>query len=515
MLVRELLFELGFDAKNAERNAKKMDKIVVGLKRNLVRLGAAAVTAAVAVGATGAKIVDEYTALESRIKLVTDGMYELKTAQEGIYQAAQNTGTAYAAASDLYIRLARSTRRYGYEQEQILAVTETIQKAMVVSGDAGSAGAQAALFQLGQGLQSGTLRGEELNSVLEQAPRLAEAIAAGMGIDPGELRKNAEAGKITAQRVMESLLNQAQAVDKEFMQMDTRQSQSKTRLANAYKKLVYEISKEEDVQASLVNFWDELRKIVESEDFKKSLKFLIQVFILLGKAFGFVITVISKLMGIFANLIDAAGGLDRVIRILSSALIAFGAVAIARAVIGLISFITTLGWGFTATWLLNGAMAALSALMGLITWPVLLAVAAFTALFFIVEDLWAFFTGGDSVTGRFLDKLTGWAKDFMNWLQPVVDLWDSFMAKIAAFGGSKYNPKNWFGDDEQEQRAAAAISGGNVNQRNVQQNNIQVTVPAGTNKEQAEYISRQVENAVDSANQRQLREARNNFPEVE
>lgn len=515
MLVRELLFELGFDAKNAERNAKKMDKVVVGLKKNLVHLGVAATAAAVATGLAGAKIIDEYKGLENRIKLVTDGVEGLQAAQEGVFNAAQKTGTSFAASADLYIRLARSARNYGYEQNQVLQVTESIQKAMVISGDAGSAGAKAALFQLGQGLQSGTLRGQELNSVLEQAPRLAEAIAAGMGIDPGKLRERAEAGEITATVVMDALLKQAQAIDAEFLQMDKRQAQSKNQLANAYKRLVFEISNEEDVQESLVAFWDELRNIVESEDFKKSLRFMIQAFVGITQAVGVLIQALSKLIAVFSDFVDAAGGMERIIRILSSALIAFGAVAIARAVLGLVSLITTLGWGFTAAWLFNGALAVMSGLMALITWPAIAAVAAFTALFFIIEDLWNFFTGGSSVTGKFLDKLSSWAQDFKNMLEPVVDLFDKFMSKVAAFGGSKFNPGNWFGSEQEQDRAAQAVAAAQVSQSNAQQNSISITVPPGSTKEQAEFIGRTVEVAIDNANQRQIREARNNFTETE
>ncbi|WP_373224516.1 tape measure protein, partial [Proteus mirabilis] len=81
-------------------------------------------------------------------------------------------------------------------QQKVAELTETVSKAVAISG-ASTTAAQAALTQFGQALASGQLRGEELNSVMEQTPALAKAIADGMGVSVGELRKKAQDGEMT------------------------------------------------------------------------------------------------------------------------------------------------------------------------------------------------------------------------------------------------------------------------------------------------------------------------------
>lgn len=521
MLVRELLFQLGFDSKAAERNAKGMDRVVGKLKKNLVRMGAAAVASAAAVGITGAKIIDEYTMLESRIKLVTDGLDGLRVAQEGVFDIAQKTGTIYSKSSDLYIRLARSTRAYGYEQNQVLEVTEAIQKAMVVSGDASSPGAAAALFQLGQGLQSGTLRGQELNSVLEQAPRLAEAIADGMGIKLGDLRKTAEAGEITAQVVMDALLNQAQTINKEFTQMSKTQAQSKNRLSNAYKKLVFELSKEADVQKTLVGFWDDFRKIVESENFKKTLKFLIVTFKMIATAVGLVIIAVTDVLGVIMDAIGVFGDLEDSVRLMGSAFLALAIMMKANVIAGFLKLIATVLRTTTVAWLLNGALALMNVLLGFITLPILLAVAAFVGLVLIIEDLWTYLQGGDSIIGRIINSFKELGKVIKEWLidyiVALMEDWDRMMTALGKLRDSNWNPLNWFGgsSDDNKKKAAGALAGGSATTQNSQKNEINITVPPGSNYEQSRAIASEVENAVSRANAKQMRQARNDFPEVE
>ena len=218
MLVRELFFKLGFDSNRAEARIKAADRGFATLTRTIYGVAAAAGAAAVAAGTFISRAADDYQNLESRLKLVTDGQRELTAAQKETYDIAQLTRTAYEGVADLYIRMARPARRLGYAQRDILQVTENIQKAMKISGG-DPASQAAALFQLGQGLQSGTLRGEELNSVLEQAPRLAEMIAEGMGIPFDRLRDLAADGQVTSQAIFESLLKQTDKINSEFSQI--------------------------------------------------------------------------------------------------------------------------------------------------------------------------------------------------------------------------------------------------------------------------------------------------------
>lgn len=158
---------------------------------------------------------DTYSNLNARLALVTKSTAEFTFAQEALFAMAQQTRTGLQQTSDLFGTLSRSTESLGVSQGAVLAVTETINKALAVSGT--SAGnAAAALVQLGQGFASGVLRGEELNSVLEQAPRLARAIADGMGVPLGKLRELGKAGQLTAEQVFNALRGQGDAIAAEF-----------------------------------------------------------------------------------------------------------------------------------------------------------------------------------------------------------------------------------------------------------------------------------------------------------
>jgi tape measure domain-containing protein len=505
MIVRELLFSLGFSAVNAERNAKRMDGIVSNLRQNLINMGKAAVVSSVALAVSGSKIADEYTGLESRLKLVTKGAEELKSAQDGIYDVAQKTGTAYAASSDLYIRLARSTKKFNYSQEQTLKVTEAIQKAMVVSGDAASPGAQAALFQLGQGLQSGTLRGEELNSVLEQAPRLAEAIAAGMGIDPGDLRKQAEKGNITAQRVVEALLGQYDMIDAEFKQMENRASQGWQRVVNSFKREVYKMSKEEGSMEGVIDVFAELQKTIESEDFRTAFRSLISLFSLLLKILSEGIRLITKFIGTINRVVGAMGGWERALSTLGALLASLFLIKMATMIVSLYSLIAALGFSFTATYAMATAMGALSLAMKAIP---LVAIA--TALTLLFQDLYTWYNGGDSVFKRLFESEA--IKEFLGYLKQV---W-KIMKFIVPGGRAVTNLMSGSSLNGDQQQIGSSMFGRTAAQNSlVFQPAINVNVPYGTGADQAKLIATATQGAMDEMFQRQIRAALNDYPETE
>lgn len=87
---------------------------------------------------------------------------------------------------------------------------------MLMMAQLPGASAEAATFQFSQAMSSGTLRGEELNSILEQMLPLAEAIATGLGITTGQLRKLGEQGMLTSKNVMAAILSQKEAINSQF-----------------------------------------------------------------------------------------------------------------------------------------------------------------------------------------------------------------------------------------------------------------------------------------------------------
>ena len=176
---------------------------------------------------------EAYTTINNRLSLVTDSSEELAAAQQDVFDIAQRTRSPLKETAEVYQRLATNADQLGLSLEEVGNTTETINKLMVISGTSG-ASAAAALTQLGQAFASGTLRGEELNSVMEQAPALAKAIAEGMGVIVGQLRALGQEGKITADEVVKALEKQGAAVDEQFGKMAPTIGQAMTQAGNSF-----------------------------------------------------------------------------------------------------------------------------------------------------------------------------------------------------------------------------------------------------------------------------------------
>lgn len=172
-----------------------------------------------------AGIADEASMIRGRIK-------EAKGDYQAILALAQRTRTGLQATTDLYARLERSTRAQRLGQQQLLSLTQSVNQAVKLSF-ASAASGEAALFQLGQGLGAGALRGEELNSVMEQTPRLAQAIADGLGVPIGKLRELAKEGKLTGATVTKALESQAKVLAAEYARLPVTVSGAFTQIRNA------------------------------------------------------------------------------------------------------------------------------------------------------------------------------------------------------------------------------------------------------------------------------------------
>lgn len=189
-----------------------------------------------------AQTADAYTNLSARIKLVTGDGDALKAALQGVYEVATRTGSSLEATGELFVRIAQAGKQLGLSQQEALALTETINQTVQLSGASAEA-SQAAITQLIQGLQSGVLRGEEFNSVMEQAPRLARALADALGVTTGQLRAQAQAGALTSEVVIQALQGQAQAVRTEFEQLPLTIGRAVQNLSSAWTVYVAEVDK--------------------------------------------------------------------------------------------------------------------------------------------------------------------------------------------------------------------------------------------------------------------------------
>lgn len=180
---------------------------------------------------------DAYKSMNARLQLVSKSASEFATAQEAIFKISQRTRSGLVETSDLYASLSRSTQSLGVSQADLLKVTESINQAMVISGTS-AADAQGALVQLGQAFASGTLRGDELNSILERTPRLAQAMAEGLGIPQGKLRELGAAGELTAEKIFRALQKSSGTLQKEFEKLPTLVEQSVNSIGKSLSRLI-------------------------------------------------------------------------------------------------------------------------------------------------------------------------------------------------------------------------------------------------------------------------------------
>ncbi|MGR6842870.1 tape measure protein [Acinetobacter baumannii] len=253
-MAQESRLVIVIDAKNAERNARNLGNELDSIERKgdfatksmdglsvATRQLAGYMAGLVTVSAAISKM-DTYTGLQNRLKLVTNNQVELNKATEDTFRIAQKTYSAWDSVLQVYQRFSDNAKTLNLTMDDTARLTETVSKAVAISGASASA-ADAALVQFGQALASGTLRGEELNSVMEQTPALAKAIAQGMGITVGELRSVAAEGKITSQEIVKALRNVEKDVDALFAKTDITIGQSLTLLNNEITKFVGESGK--------------------------------------------------------------------------------------------------------------------------------------------------------------------------------------------------------------------------------------------------------------------------------
>ncbi len=179
------------------------------------------------------RMTDAITALDSKIKLVTKSQAEFNFALDAIRSTANATRTDLTAIGKLYTRIALNADELGASQKSISRVTESISKAIATSG-ANVQETASAVTQLGQALGSGTLAGEELKAILENAPALAVQIAKGLGVAVGQLKKLGEEGKLTSVKVFKAILKQQDEIDANFKKVGVTYGQAFANLGTSF-----------------------------------------------------------------------------------------------------------------------------------------------------------------------------------------------------------------------------------------------------------------------------------------
>lgn len=158
-------------------------------------------------------MTDTFTQTTARLDRMNDGRQTTDELRQMAYDAAQRANGDYQGMIDMVSKLGTLAPETFGSSAEIVAFAEQVSKHFMLSGTSAQ-GAQAAMLQLTQAMSAGVLRGEELNSVLEQAPTITQAIAEYLGVSTGKLREMASQGEVTADVVKNALFELAGETDK-------------------------------------------------------------------------------------------------------------------------------------------------------------------------------------------------------------------------------------------------------------------------------------------------------------
>lgn len=247
-MAQESRLSIVIDSRSAKTQVDQLRTGLMGLDRaggqatdSVSSVGSAARAAGNALAALGVgavtrevlRLTDSFKSMQGSLALVSTSTTNANESFQKLLAMANNTGSSLESTVSLYTRLANATRGAGYTQEQMLNVTDALNKAFVISGATMQEASNAAI-QLSQGLASGTLRGEELNSVMEQGPRITRALADYLGVTNGEIRKLAAEGKITGDVVTNALLKSLTSLNAELAKMPRTFEQASQALKNNF-----------------------------------------------------------------------------------------------------------------------------------------------------------------------------------------------------------------------------------------------------------------------------------------
>ena len=163
-------------------------------------------------------LADTMTTTRARIDLMNDGLQTTDELQSMIMASANRSRAAYQTTADAVSKMGIMAKDAFGNNAELIQFTELINKQFTIAGTS-AAGVDAAMLQLTQAMSSGVLRGEELNSIFEQAPTIIQTIADYLGVPIGQIRLMAQEGQITSTIVKNAMLSSADEINAKFNAM--------------------------------------------------------------------------------------------------------------------------------------------------------------------------------------------------------------------------------------------------------------------------------------------------------
>lgn len=366
MIVRELITRLGFSTNTAQlNNAEKATERLkdraeqaAGAFRNIVAAVASLATIRAVIG-----IADEMQNIRTRVGQLPQTVGDAGAAFDEVAARASAAGVKIDAYASLYTKVGNAAKDYIKTQEDLLGITDTISQALVVGG-ASAQEASAVMTQFSQALASGVLQGDEFRSMAEAAPQYLDKLAETMKIPREQLKKMASDGKLTAKAVIEATRQMSDYFGEKFKEMPMTVGRAMTVVGNRFSMMLDRMNRESNFVTKIANL------------------------ILAG---------FDKIEAGVDKLVKAFGGWNNMLRFVGIAIgVALGAKALA----------------------ILSAFRAASLLAML---PFIKIIAIITAVALVLEDLYVWIQGGESLTGSLIGPWEEWAPYVMAVINMVRD----------------------------------------------------------------------------------------------
>ena len=184
------------------------------------------------------KLSDEYVRLQNRIKVVTNDQDEFNTAQEAMFRLARETRQPVRNVTEMFQRYSIATKSLGLEQADVIKLSKSLIQGTLLSGTSAES-ARGSIIQLAQGIGTNfEAAGQEIRSIQENAPLLAQVIAEAAGGTSDQLMKMAKDGKITSRLVVDSIIEAGKRFERQFAQQQKLLAQGWTRIRTVLLKAI-------------------------------------------------------------------------------------------------------------------------------------------------------------------------------------------------------------------------------------------------------------------------------------
>lgn len=475
MVVRELITRLGFktdDAqlKKAEQGIDRLKNQANGLSlsfQNIFR-GFLGFQAVKSI----VQIGDDMQSMRTRIGMLPQTLGDAGDALDNVAKRANATRQSLLEYGSFYVKAGNATQDFIHDQETLMKVVDGAALGLAASGATATAQKQA-FFQLGQAIGSPTVQMEEMNTLIDVAPDLFRELGKVIPGANGQLKKFISTGSVTGKMLAEGLIKVMPQFEAKMRSMPLTVGVATTLVANKWSLMIDKIN-------------------------RKTL----------------FITKIASLI---------LGGLDKIEQGIEWLSEKFGGAG------NLIQF-TLIAIATAITAILAPALATLAVAISVAIWPFTLMTAAILALTVIIEDLYVWIAGGDSVIGKFVGSwedasnaiveswtgLKNWFDDLFSWFSDKFGMVNGWVNNLLV-GAQKIGSALGFGNPSTSipnnaiapltpsvtPAALQGVGGGASSNNTINKNTtVNLTVPAGTSQEQAKFLQNSAQKAfaVDNSN---------------